>query len=117
MSCINVLDFSLLWRPIKRVETCEIYVPLQILLLGYAYLSVSSGQAPGDDDELCSVNDTSPANNVRNLMDSHKYINLLPGESTIPGAAVWNQMSVDGDLDASYPSYVSFLTTIICMSY
>ena len=73
-------------------------------------------QAPGDEDDRCTVNHSNPPqypDNVRNLMDSYNYENLLPGNGTgnSPIAtAVWNDFSYDGNdvtPETLSPTYVS----------
>ena len=62
-----------------------------------------SAQAPGDEDNRCTVDHTSPQvypDTVRNLMDSYNYEQLLPGNGTgnpVIQGAVWNDRSYDGN--------------------
>ena len=73
--------------------------------------SPCSAQAPGDGDERCTGDRDAPTypDNVKTLMDSYHYLQLLPGNgsgsSPIAGA-VWN---VDGNdrVDTVSPTYVS----------
>ena len=77
-------------------------------------LSLCSAQAPGDEDERCTTAENAPTypDTVRMLMDSHNYVQLLPGSGTgnppIPGA-VWTDRSVDGNdiIGTLNPTYVS----------
>ncbi|CAI8007494.1 Ephrin type-A receptor 4 [Geodia barretti] len=65
------------------------------------FLSLCWAQAPGDEDDRCTVNHSNPPqypDNETNLMDSYSYENLLPGNGTgnSPIAtAVWNDFSFD----------------------
>ena len=72
-------------------------------------------QAPGDEDDRCTVEHESPPTypgNVKALMDSYHYVQLLPGSGTgnppIEGA-VWTDRSVDGNdvVNSLNPTYVS----------
>ena len=75
-----------------------------------------SAQAPGDEDDRCTVDHTSPQvypDTVRNLMDSYNYEQLLPGNGTgnlVIQSAVWNDRSYDGndETNRNSPTYVSY---------
>ena len=85
------------------------------LLVLSAVFTGLEAQAPGDEDNRCTVDHDSPptyADNVKPLMDSYHYKQLLPGSGTgnppIEGA-VWTDRSVDGNdvVDNLNPTYVS----------
>ena len=89
-----------------------------LLLVTVLLVSVGElwAQAPGDEDDRCTVNHSNPPqypDNVTNLMDSYNYENLLPGNGTgnSPIAtAVWNDFSFDGNdvtPETLSPTYVS----------
>ena len=67
------------------------------------FVSPCSAQAPGDEDEHCTIDYASPpvySDTERNLMDSYNYLNLLPGNGTEAppiSNAIWSDMSYDGN--------------------
>ena len=86
-------------------------------------LSLCSAQAPGDEAARCTTDHDNPPvypDNVRILMDSHSYVNLLPGNGTgypLEDDAVWNDRSYDGndEINTFNPTYVSVLHTTSCL--
>ena len=58
-------------------------------------LSVATGRAPGDGDAFCNSTNGVQAQehptNVKILMDSFNYLNLLPPH----GGAVWQRLDLD----------------------
>ena len=73
-----------------------------------------NAQAPDDANTQCTQSEGAPTfpDNVKVLMDSYSYQQLLPGSGTgSPPAtgAVWSDLSVDGnDVDRIInPTYVS----------
>ena len=79
------------------------------------YVLARLRQAPGDEDDRCTVDHPNPQvypDTVRNLMDSYNYEQLLPGNGTgnppIEGA-VWNDRSYDGndEINRNSPTFVS----------
>ena len=96
LSCIYTVR---VFKSVKTLSNNCICVRLQVW--GLLLFSQCSAQAPGDEDERCQ---TSPyihsyADNVNVLMDSYNYHQLLPGNGTgyPPVAALWNDMSFDGN--------------------
>ena len=85
-------------------------------------ISLATAQAPGDEDDRCTVDHTSPQvypDNVKTLMDSYNYEQLLPGNGTgnsLIVNAVWNDRSYDGNdvTNRSHPTYVRN-SLIFCM--
>ena len=70
------------------------------LLFVVAVVVIAAGVAPGDEDPLCQqlrANGTAPmphyAANMRVLMDSWNYQNLLPPHT----GAVWTEVHADND--------------------
>ena len=84
-------------------------------------ISLATAQAPGDEDDRCTVDHTSPQvypDNVKTLMDSFNYDKLLPGNGTgdrLIGNAVWNDRSYDGNdvTSRSHPTYVRNICSLI----
>jgi hypothetical protein len=76
---------------------------LTVTIFLLLFVGLCWAQAPGDEDDRCTVNHSNPPqypDTVRNLMDSYNYENLLPGNGTgnSPIAtAVWNDFSFDGN--------------------
>ena len=76
---------------------------LILLLMTLMLVRRLQAQAPGDEDDRCTVDHTSPQvypDTVRNLMDSYNYEQLLPGNGTgnpVIQGAVWNDRSYDGN--------------------
>ena len=71
-------------------------LPPQLCVFVSLSLSPCSGQAPGDEDDRCTVNHDNPPSypdTVKNLMDSYSYyVHLLP-DGTGPGP-LWNSRSI-----------------------
>ena len=89
------------------------FLPLQVCFLS---VPLCWAQAPGDEDRICTVEHFNPPvypDTERNLMDSHNYENLLPGNGTGRhpiATAVWNDYSFDGNdvtPERVFPTYVS----------
>ena len=80
-----------------QVDIIIMAFEVRSLLVIAALTVLCWAQAPGDEDDRCTVNHSSPQqypDNVTNLMDSYNYENLLPGNGTgnSPIAtAVWNE--------------------------
>ena len=86
------------------------YPPQVFLLVCINLFSTISAQAPGDEDERCTANDTSYDATVKTLMDSFNYVNLLSsGDNPAIMNTVWNEFSFDGRDQINYPkpTYVS----------
>ena len=87
-----------------------INLPLLILTL---LIAGCSAIAPGDEDSWCVNQRTQPyPKNVKVLMDSRNYKQLLPGHEATPIAgAVWSDASCDTNDDVQdafkTPPYVS----------
>ena len=86
-------------------------IPIFALLL-----SVVTGRAPGDGDDFCT--NTLPnteiqapvhPSNVKILMDSFNYLNLLPPH----GGAVWMQLDLDDNNVGGEGTEVSMLTLMV----
>ena len=83
-------------------------------------ISMVKSQAPGDEDNRCNSSSfvhTYP-DNVKVLMDSYNYEQLLPGNGTGNppiASALWNDMSFDGNdiISTTRATYVRVYT--ICM--
>ena len=79
-----------MWRCIRALVTLVVII------------SVVKSQAPGDEDNRCQI---SPyvhtyEDDVKILMDSYNYLQLLPGNGTGNppiASALWNDMSFDGN--------------------
>ena len=88
---------------------------IQVCVLLSMMSGPCSAQAPGDEDDVCTVDHVSPPvypDTVRNLMDSYNYEQLLPGNGTenpVVQGAVWNDRSYDGNdkINTGTPTYVS----------
>ena len=88
---------------------------MQFILIVATLTSKATSQAPGDEDNRCTVDHTSPQvypDTVRNLMDSYNYEQLLPGNGTgnsVIQSAVWNDRSYDenDETNRNSPTYVS----------
>ena len=88
---------------------------LILLLMTLMLVRRLQAQAPGDEDDRCTVDHTSPQvypDTVRNLMDSYNYEQLLPGNGTgnpVIQGAVWNDRSYDGndETNRNSPTYVN----------
>ena len=104
------------------------HITFRIILLEYSpqvfllvCISTISAQAPGDEDERCTANDTSYDATVKTLMDSFNYVNLLSsGDNPAIMNTVWNEFSFDGRDQINYPkpTYVSlaFVGTYILIT-
>ena len=76
---------------------CTQIIVLVAVLEGYC-----SAQAPGDEDNRClkSPYGHTYEDNVKILMDSYNYLQLLPGNGTGNppiASALWNDRSFDGN--------------------
>ena len=98
-----------MWKCIRALVTLVVII------------SMVKSQAPGDEDNRCNSSSfvhTYP-DNVKVLMDSYNYEQLLPGNGTgnnVPiSTAVWNDRSVDRNdvTSISTATYVRVYT--ICM--
>ena len=85
-------------------------IAIAILLLLVGVLTMVAGQAPGDEQELCSVslpalgvNIVEDPPNGRILMDSSHYNRLLPPNSN----PVWQAVDLDGNNPIGTQSSVS----------
>ena len=105
-------------RRLQSIGAQKYMVPYLCITIFNTGVCVSPcrAQAPGDEDDRCTVNHSNPPqypDTVRNLMDSYNYENLLPGNGTgnSPIAtAVWNDFSFDGNdvtPETLSPTYVS----------
>ena len=59
---------------------------IQVCVLLSMMSGPCSAQAPGDEDDVCTVDHVSPPVypvTVRNLMDSYNYEQLLPGKMSL----------------------------------
>ena len=85
---------------------------LILLVSVAAVMATSAGVAPGDEEALCEqirANGAAPtpaySSNMRVLMDSWNYQNLLPPRT----GAVWDQVDNDMNNDPSLTTNVSFI--------
>ena len=86
---------------------------LSALVLAFIFVTVSASVAPGDEEALCERLRASGAaptpaysSNMRVLMDSWNYQNLLPSRT----GAVWDQV----DNDMNNPSGVATNVSCVC---
>ena len=92
-----------------------------VLLILLFSLPITSAQAPGDEDEFCSSpNEVKEhpvfPNNVKILMDSFNYINLLSRSNVT--VVPWQQVENDDNGSDPNPALIGFTTVglIICKS-
>ena len=89
-----------------------------ILVSVAAVIATSAGVAPEDEEALCeqlralgAAPTPAYSTNMRVLMDSWNYRNLLPPRT----GAVWDQ--VDNDMNNGFTTNVSFIFSILNCSY
>ena len=85
---------------------------LSSLVLAFIFVTVSAGVAPGDEEALCEqlrATGAAPtpaySTNMRVLMDSWNYQNLLPPRT----GAVWDQVDNDDNNPFGVTTNVGFI--------
>ena len=80
-------------------------------------VSVTSAGAPGDEDSFCTnelpLSGTTPPTNLKILLDSYNYVNLLPPQD----GAVWQAVDNDNNNGAGRGTEVKSLLQIIIHYY
>ncbi len=89
-----------------------------VLLFTFMTCTVSAGVAPGDEKPVCSTLRAQGAAptpaysaNMRVLMDSWNYQNLLPART----GAVWDQVDYDVNNNAGLVTKVSYMSLVCCI--